>query len=245
MAPGKPTPGLKKPGTPNNRTSLRLAGNSSVTSCPKSPLVNQTTANKDRSEEGNSSTATEELNVDKQGDSVKTPQKINSNKKNCPCGKFSGGQYWLLTCLDCNQAWHQSCAGLKAEFSKPAIDSLLKTWQCPWCFTCPFTKPNSHISLKHAQSVQANVLIASTVQSITDTISEKNYQLSSMIKSLHRNTLTAPVTEPGILGSKNEVHAVCAGQCPRVNLGDSQSRHWTSKSSFHTHLNTHLYSPGR
>ena len=205
MTPGKQIPGSKKPGTPSNRTSLRLAGNSSVTSSPRSPLVNQATANKDRSEEGNSSTAAEELDVDKLGDSAKTPQKIKSNKKNCPCGKSSGGQCWLLTCLDCNQAWHQSCAGLKAEFNKPAIDSLLKTWQCPWCFTCPFTKPDSHISLKHAQSVKENVLIASTVQSITDTISEKNDQLSSMIKNLEDRLSTVNSDIDAVRGTQEQI----------------------------------------
>ena len=176
----------RKTGTPtvpnNSRTSQRL-GHSS-TGIPKPPLGSPIPNSKISPENSSKQMVeNEELNIDRLEENPKTPQK-KTVKKNCPCGKSSGGQSWLLTCLDCNQAWHQSCAGLKADLSKAAVDSLLKTWQCPWCYICPFTRPDTHISLKNAQNVKENVVIASTIQRITEVMSEQNEQLSVLIRNL-------------------------------------------------------------
>lgn len=129
------------------------------------------------------------INVDQLDKNLKTPTSQKSDeksfsKKNCPCGKSSGNQCWILTCLDCKQAWHQACAGLKANFEKTTIESLLKTWQCPWCFTCPFTKPGSHVSNANAKNTMDKVLITSAAKNITDSISEENKKLSDMIQHL-------------------------------------------------------------
>ena len=125
---------------------------------------------------------------DAEAESADTPQKSHKkNKKHCPCGLSTGGESWLLTCLDCKQVWHNTCAGLKADFTKAVLDSLLKTWQCPWCYNCPYKKPGSHMSLKNSNDVSEKVLIASTVKQITDSISENSSGLSNSLTTLeHR-----------------------------------------------------------
>ena len=51
----------------------------------------------------------------------------------CPCRKSSSGRELLLPCTKCKQVWHNSCTGLKGNFTKAVLESLLKTWHCPWC----------------------------------------------------------------------------------------------------------------
>lgn len=128
-----------------------------------------------------------------------------SNKKSCPCGKSSQGQCWVLTCLDCKQAWHQACAGLKADLGKAAIDSLLKSWQCPWCFLCPYNKPASHLSNKNTKTIQEKVMIASTVKSITDSITEENEKLCNMIKHLEDRIGAVTSDIDAIQGTQNAI----------------------------------------
>ena len=45
-------------------------------------------------------------------------------------------------------------------------------------------RPDTHISLKNAQNVKENVVIASTIQRITEVMSEQNEQLSVLIRNL-------------------------------------------------------------
>ena len=38
--------------------------------------------------------------------------------------------------------WHNRCANLKGyKLTKEAIDSILKDWQCPWCYVPSFPSP--------------------------------------------------------------------------------------------------------
>ena len=151
----------------------------------------------------------EAINVDRLSKDIKEPENATDetkpSKNCCPCGKSSLGQCWVLTCNDCKQAWHQACAGLKAELAKTAIDSLLKSWQCPWCFTCPYIKPNSHLSNINTKKAQENVIAAATVQSITDSIAEENRKLSDMI--LHLEDRIGAVTSDidAVRGTQNAI----------------------------------------
>ena len=97
----------------------------------------------------------------------------NVNKKSqCPCGQSSGGQSWYIPCLTCKQVWHNSCAGLKADFPKHVVDSLSKTWQCPWCFCCPFQRPQKHVSAKNDKELREKILTADIIQQITQSVAE-------------------------------------------------------------------------
>ena len=47
------------------------------------------------------------------------------------------------------------CANLKGDkLTQDGIDSLLKEWQCPWCYTTPFPCPKAHKSSKLKTSFQ-------------------------------------------------------------------------------------------
>lgn len=102
-----------------------------------------------------------------------TQKKPRTNKKaQCPCGKSSGGQSWNITCHTCKQVWHNACVGLKADFTKPVINSLTKSWQCPWCFCCPFPRPPNHVSLKNAKELGDRVLTTDFIQQITESVAD-------------------------------------------------------------------------
>ena len=136
--------------------------------------------------------------------SVETPTKKKSQiKKHCPCGKSSGGECWLMQCVDCKQVWHNACAGLKADFPKSVLDSLLKTWQCPWCYCCPYSKPDSHVSTKNSQTVSEKVLIASTIKEITDAISEKSDDVSKSFTTLEHRLTSVNADVDAIRGTQD------------------------------------------
>ncbi len=152
-------------------TSLAAPTRSSPRSSPlNSPSSSQSPATTANTASPISIKPTKDADV---GNSDGEPSQVKKKVKTseCPCGKSSAGKCWLLTCPECKQVWHNSCAGLKAEFTKPVLDSLLKSWLCPWCFVCPFPKPNSHRSVKHAREVRDRILTAQTIQQITDSIS--------------------------------------------------------------------------
>ena len=123
-------------------------------------------------------------NGDPDGSSKTPSKKPNTGKKHCPCGKSSGGERWILTCFDCKQMWHDVCAGLKANFTKQVLESLLKTWQCPWCYSCTYSKGDSHQSLQNAKNISEKVIITSTIKQITDAIAEESGKLSGNITNL-------------------------------------------------------------
>ena len=77
-----------------------------------------------------------------------------------------------MTCPECSQVWHNSCAGLQASFTQPVLDSLLLNWSCPWCFVCPFPAPKGHKSGKNEKDLKEKVLTAATIQQITESVAE-------------------------------------------------------------------------
>lgn len=109
--------------------------------------------------------------VDVQGSETKKGQRKNK-KAQCPCGKSSGGQSWNIPCYTCKQVWHNSCAGLKADFTQPVLNSLTKSWQCPWCFCCPFPRPPNHVSAKSAKELGDRILTADFIQELTESVAE-------------------------------------------------------------------------
>ena len=172
------------------KSSLIPQTNRRLTDIPKSPQMGSPTSN--------SSMIIDPLKLsdinDTATDIEKTPQKSTKGKKHCPCGKSSGGEDWLLTCLECKQVWHNCCAGLKAEFTQNVLDSLLAMWQCPWCYNCPYTKPATHSSIKTAKDISEKVFIASTIQQISDSVADKVNTLSSSITNLE-NRLSSVIAD--------------------------------------------------
>lgn len=145
----------------NSRSSPRNSQSSSPAT-PNSPLTQKFP---EISSQGSSPTLSDI--------SLTDSNKTRTNKKSqCPCGKSSGGQSWNIPCLTCKQVWHNSCAGLKAEFTRPVLDSLTKSWQCPWCYCCPFQRPQNHISVKNARELGDRVLTADFIQQITDSVAD-------------------------------------------------------------------------
>ena len=94
-------------------------------------------------------------------------------KNQCPCGVSSGGESWIIPCFTCKQTWHNSCAGLKASFTKPVLSSLAKSWQCPWCFICPFQRPKNHLSDKNVKELGERILCADVIQKISESVSNE------------------------------------------------------------------------
>ena len=135
---------------------------------PDSPLDKMFVNTLSASESSPATSEKEAELVDVNGTSSQKKKK----KTECPCGKSSDGQEWVLTCPDCQQVWHSTCCGLKADFTKPVLNSLLKSWSCPWCYHCPFQKPSGHISEKYTKELKEKLLSAETVQKITDSVTD-------------------------------------------------------------------------
>ena len=101
--------------------------------------------------------------------------KLKLNKKNCPCGGSSQGLSWLLTCNTYKQAWHTTCVNLKADnIPKNVVDSIVKQWNCPWCWVCPIPPPPNHPS----SHLQSTALSDTIYQNISSYIDEKIADLS-------------------------------------------------------------------
>ena len=99
-------------------------------------------------------------------------------KSKCPCNTSSNGKAWLLTCNTCGQVWHNNCANLKGnKLTQEAVDSILKDWQCPWCYITPFPCPKSHKSSKTKSSFenvnQANEFTSSIIESLEGMVDTK------------------------------------------------------------------------
>ena len=114
---------------------------------------------------------------------IETPPEIESdklraNKTNCPCLRNSLGKEWKFKCTRCNQQWHASCANLKGandiEEETPqqaALDTILQSWLCPWCFTTNFPKPGTSTAAKMDQTLLDSVHYSRNIQVISDAIS--------------------------------------------------------------------------
>ena len=166
----KPKPDLKL----NARSSLRCK--SSLASPLASPLSSPVAP----------STSTE-INVDslvahevEANSGPEDPSRKKKVKANCPCISSSQGQAWLLVCTDCKQSWHNTCANLKGTITKPVVDSIQKSWQCPWCWNCPFPRPSKHKQAKNDQSLISESLAAKISLDVSQL-------LSSSIKDLLEN----------------------------------------------------------
>ena len=92
-----------------------------------------------------------------------------NSTKSCPCGKSSGGKSWLLKCIGCGQAWHNTCSNLKGQIPKSIIGNL-DSWPCPWCFVCPYKPPKGHKSVKQSTHLTTAVISDSVVTNIEEAI---------------------------------------------------------------------------
>ena len=99
-------------------------------------------------------------------------------KQRCPCKASSNGKSWLMTCNSCEQVWHNRCANLKGDkLTKEAVDSILKDWQCPWCFVAAFPCPKNHKSAKTKSTFEnianANEFLSTVVDSLDSMVDTK------------------------------------------------------------------------
>ena len=147
---------------------VRSADNSPASSI-RTSLLDDITSRQTRSQSFSLPNSSPTLVKDKKS---KTPKPPARKKDECPCGKSSSGKEWLLPCSNCTQSWHNSCAGLKGNFTKPVLQSLLKTWHCPWCFKCAFPKPGKHKATKDSETLSEKVLSSAVFQEISDTVTE-------------------------------------------------------------------------
>ena len=122
--------------------------------------------------------AKEEIDTDEKTEQDAKPK--GHSLKRCPCGTSSGGQLWQLECKQCTQKWHSSCANLKGRLSKAMVESI-DQWQCPWCFTSPYTPPRQHKSYKSTSKLQETVITDSMITEISESLSEA---LSTELKDL-------------------------------------------------------------
>ena len=158
-------------------------GNSPATRCsltlPK--LRSQSTSCGLTSPTPNSpTTPVSSLDLDKSlKDTKQTPgKKPLPPKQRCPCKTSSNGKSWLMTCTSCQQVWHNRCANLKGDkLTKEAIDSILKDWQCPWCYVPSFPCPKNHKAAKAKASLQeiakANEFLTAVVDSLDTMVDTK------------------------------------------------------------------------
>ena len=180
--------------TTNTPTSLQSQSPlSSVTSpiknpCPKA--LGQDENNHETSlidvtgiEAVNNPTTNETVNESSETDSMKSTK---NSLKSCPCGKSSGGKSWILKCIGCGQAWHNTCSNLKGQIPKSMIGNL-DHWLCPWCFVCPYKPPKGHKSVKQSTNLTTAVISDSIVTKIEEAmkscISNQNDVLIKSIQS--------------------------------------------------------------
>ena len=105
-------------------------------------------------------------------------QRLKPAKSRCPCLTSSNGKSWLLSCHSCGQIWHNHCANLKGDkLTQEALDSILKHWQCPWCFVVPFPCPKGHKAEKTKLSLDsitnANEFLTTVVGSLETMVDTK------------------------------------------------------------------------
>ena len=127
-------------------------------------------------------------------------------KTKCPCNTSSKGKSWLLTCNICGQVWHTGCANLKGDkLTKEAVNSLLKDWQCPWCYQTPYPCPKNHMAAK-TQSLfknvnQANEFTAVVIESLETMVDSKLTEVlktnTDSVEAIRKqlNELTSSISE--------------------------------------------------
>jgi alkylated DNA repair dioxygenase AlkB len=95
-------------------------------------------------------------------------------RSTCPCSGSSDGRDWVLQCSECRQCWHASCANLKGSGSlgQSSIDSILEHWLCPWCYSCPFTRPKSHPAYKNEDALADRTVTCTAIQQISEAVTE-------------------------------------------------------------------------
>ena len=141
--------------------------------------------------------AKSKLDSKKDNDSNKQSTKLLKSK--CPCKTSSNGKAWLLTCNTCGQVWHNQCANLKGDkITQDTMDSILKNWQCPWCFVVPFPCPKTHKSGKNKSSLDsisnANEFLSTVIDSLesmvdtklTDVLKASNVSIEAIGKQLDK-----------------------------------------------------------
>ena len=146
---------------PPTRASLQFA----LQSQPQSPITSPTPGRTNKDKPGSNTPAS--------SGAPKT-----GGKKKCPCKTSSNGKSWLMTCNSCGQAWHNRCANLKGDkLTQEAVDSILKEWQCPWCYVPAFPCPKNHKAFKAKESFQniahANEFITTVVDSLDNMVDTK------------------------------------------------------------------------
>ena len=193
---------------------------------------------------------------DTEGDSDKSPDIGSSasftkpKKSRCPCLVTSGGTSWLLTCSHCGQVWHSGCANLKGGelMDQSVIDAILVSWECPWCYTCPFPCPKAHKSAKLSSNMDAissaNLVSASVLDSLEgmlkvrfaevtqptnhliDNIQKQLNSLSDQMKTLMDRPQPPHLPPPSIPLPDPLPHGTAqAPLLPRVEVGDTNLAH--------------------
>ena len=193
---------------------------------------------------------------DTEGDSDKSPDIGSSasftkpKKSRCPCLVTSGGTSWLLTCSHCGQVWHSGCANLKGAelMDQSVIDAILVSWECPWCYTCPFPCPKAHKSAKLSSNMDAissaNLVSASVLDSLEgmlkvrfaevtqptnhliDNIQKQLNSLSDQMKTLMDRPQPPHLPPPSIPLPDPLPHGTAqAPLLPRVEVGDTNLAH--------------------
>ena len=101
-------------------------------------------------------------------------KKSRSSRTVCPCGVSSEGKDWNLVCSSCKQNWHSSCANLKGTntLKEGQVKAILVHWQCPWCFQCAFSPPDSHVSAKNNQTLLSNTVSCTVLQQISESVTK-------------------------------------------------------------------------
>lgn len=166
-------------------------------------------------------------------------------KSKCPCMVTSGGTSWLLTCSHCGQVWHSACANLKGgeRMDQSVIDAILVTWECPWCYTCPFPCPKTHKSAKLSSTMDAlssaNLVSASVMESLegmlkvrfaevtqptNNLIENIQKQLSSLSDQMNALQERAPplnLPPPNMIIDPSPRGSAQLPSPPRVDVGDT------------------------
>lgn len=101
-------------------------------------------------------------------------KKNRPKKADCPCQGSSDGKDWVYKCTECNQHWHGSCANLKGTrtLNQVQVNKINSEWTCPWCWTCPYAKPGTHVSILNESSLLEKTLSCATLQKVSDTVAE-------------------------------------------------------------------------
>ena len=153
--------------------------------------------------------------------SVQTPPppSISSSHRdlvNCPCGRSSSGNSWVIDCSKCGQHWHANCLGMKGITDK-AINKMLE-YLCPFCYVAPVpTMPTSEdvcyicrntLSLQQANSQLETSITMSNIDLVA--------KCSELLKGIDFGELFAKIDTLGqfdlrlrhLLLSENALHSL-------------------------------------